>query len=185
MCVCVLRRHRKPHFDRRRSWSFATGPEGATPGSTPAVLRLIWAFPSAPVPRMRVMEARRNIALLEVLLFWPEIRPFLGLPIAYILVVVFRNLLRIVRPGQAPTSTTPGETRQGGVKRTGTEAPRSHQLPLNGNLRTEEREKPTHLKEKPNKKLPGLHNTTERWPISRRALSRDRLIAEQPFYSYC
>ena len=36
------------------------------------------------------------------------------------------------------------------------------QLPLNGNVRTEEREKPTHLKEKTNKKLPGLHNTTER-----------------------
>ena len=56
----------------------------------------------------------------------------------------------------------------------GTEAPRSHQLPLNGNFRTEEREKPTHLKEKPNKKLPGLHNTTERWLISRRARLRDR-----------
>ena len=53
--------------------------------------------------------------------------------------------------GQTPTSTTPGETRQGGVKRSGTEAPRSHQLPLNGNFRTEEREKPTHLKEKTNK----------------------------------
>ena len=26
-----------------------------------------------------------------------------------------------------------------------------HQLPLNGNFKTEEREKPTHLKEKPNK----------------------------------
>ena len=66
-----------------------------------------------------------------------------------------RNLPRIVRPrcprGQTPTSTTPGETRQGGVKRSGTIAPRSHQLPLNGNFRTEEREKPTHLKEKPNK----------------------------------
>ena len=66
-----------------------------------------------------------------------------------------RNFPRIVRPrcpgGQAPTSTAPGETRQGGVKRSGTEAPRSHQLPLNGNFRTEEREKPTHLKEKTNK----------------------------------
>ena len=66
-----------------------------------------------------------------------------------------RNLPRIVRPrsprGQTPTSTTPSETRQGGVKSSGTEAPRSHQLPLNGNFRTEEREKPTHLKEKPNK----------------------------------
>ena len=66
-----------------------------------------------------------------------------------------RNLPRIVRPrcprGQTPTSTTPGETRQGGVKRSGTIAPRSHQLPLNGNFRNEEREKPTHLKEKPNK----------------------------------
>ena len=53
--------------------------------------------------------------------------------------------------GQIPTSTTPGETRQGGVKRPGIEAPRSHQPPLNGNFRTEEREKPTHLKEKANK----------------------------------
>ena len=35
-------------------------------------------------------------------------------------------------------------------------------IALDGNFRTEEREKPTHLKEKTNKKLPGLHNTTER-----------------------
>ena len=45
-----------------------------------------------------------------------------------------------------PTSTTPGETRQGGVKRSGTEEPRSHQLLLNGNFTTEERETPTHIK---------------------------------------
>ena len=66
-----------------------------------------------------------------------------------------RNLPRIVRPRfpreQTPTSTTPGETRQGGAKRPGTEIPRSHQFPLDGNFRTEEREKPTHLKEKQNK----------------------------------
>ena len=66
-----------------------------------------------------------------------------------------RNLPRIVRPryprGQTPTSTTPGETSQGGVKRSGTGAPRSNQLPMNWNFKTEEREKPTHLKEKPNK----------------------------------
>ena len=89
-----------------------------------------------------------------------------------------RNLPRIVRPrcprGQTPTSTTPGETRQGGVKRSGMEAPRSHQLSLNEDFRTEEQGKPTHLKEKTNKKMPGLHNTTKRRLISRWTLSRDR-----------
>ena len=75
-----------------------------------------------------------------------------------------------------PTSTTPGEKRQGGVKRSGTETPRSHQLPLNWNFglqdrRTREANTPQRETEQ---KLPGLQNTTKRWLISRRALSRDR-----------
>ena len=60
------------------------------------------------------------------------------------------------RPAEVPSWANPhehdrpGKTRQGGVKRPGTEAPRSKKLFLNWNSRTKEREKPTHLREKQN-----------------------------------